>query len=187
MNINLPFLSIAYCCGSEVRCSCTRNGCITCLSFLKKCHIVISNTEGNGNYLDGKWTQMAYTIATGNCCIEAKICILVSYVEVLQSTKFCVKWLWFVSMFYFFTGTIKSCILIENILLPYEMQAMSYTLRKHCVVLSCGSGDYAFSIITIYGFGLYKNYYHVSHSFLSLFYIHSHILFNFTTSLCVCL
>jgi hypothetical protein len=41
------------------------------------------------------------------------------------------------------------------------------------MVLSCGSGDYASSIIIIYGFGLYKKYYHASHPFLWLFsFIH---------------
>lgn len=74
----------------------------------------------------------------------------------------------------FFTGTIKSCVLIENILSPYETQEMSYTLREHFMVLNCGCGDYVSSIVIIYGSGLYKKYYHVSHSFLLLFYIHSH-------------
>jgi len=56
VNINLLFPSITYCCGSEACCSFTRNGCITYLCFLKKYHIVIFNTGGTGNHLDGKWT-----------------------------------------------------------------------------------------------------------------------------------
>jgi hypothetical protein len=78
---------------------------------------------------------------------------------------------------------------MENILSPYEMQEMLYTLREHSMVLSCGRWDYASSVIIIiimniiiYGFGLYKKYYHFSLSFLLLLNIHSHILF---TSLCV--
>ena len=34
---------LCYCCGSEACCSFTRSGCITCLCFLKKYHIVTFN------------------------------------------------------------------------------------------------------------------------------------------------
>ena len=128
---------------------------------------------------NGRWW---YTLnATGNCCIDAKMWSLVPHVEVLQSIKLCVKWLWFVSLFsFFFTGAIKSCVLIKNILSPYEMQEMSYALREHCMVLNGGSGDNVSSIDIICGFGLYKKYY-----VLLLFYIHSPTKFNSITSPCI--
>ena len=48
-------------------------------------------------------------------------------------------------------GTIKSCVLIENVLATYEMEAILYELRHHCIGLNCGIWDYSASIISLFG------------------------------------
>ena len=49
------------------------------------------------------------------------------------------------------TGTIKSCVLIENILATFEMESILYELRHHCIGLNCGIWDYSASIISLFG------------------------------------
>lgn len=48
-------------------------------------------------------------------------------------------------------GTIKACVLIENILSSFEMDEILYELREHSLGLNCGIWDYAASIISIFG------------------------------------
>ncbi|KAJ8682476.1 hypothetical protein QAD02_018268 [Eretmocerus hayati] len=48
-------------------------------------------------------------------------------------------------------GTIKACVLIENILSAFEMDQILYELRDHSVGLNCGVWDYAASIISKFG------------------------------------
>lgn len=50
-------------------------------------------------------------------------------------------------------GTIKACVLIENILSSFEMDEILYELKDHSLGLNCGIWDYAASIIA--KFGLY--------------------------------
>jgi malate synthase len=44
-------------------------------------------------------------------------------------------------------GTIKATVLIETVLAAFEMDAILYELREHCVGLNWGRWDYAFSYI----------------------------------------
>ena len=44
-------------------------------------------------------------------------------------------------------GTIKATVLIETILAAFEMDAILFELREHCVGLNCGRWDYIFSYI----------------------------------------
>jgi malate synthase len=44
-------------------------------------------------------------------------------------------------------GTIKSTVLIETVLAAFEMDAILFELREHCVGLNCGRWDYIFSYI----------------------------------------
>lgn len=53
------------------------------------------------------------------------------------------------------TGTIKSCVLIENILATFEMESILYELRHHCIGLNCGIWDYSASIISLFGIHFY--------------------------------
>lgn len=48
-------------------------------------------------------------------------------------------------------GTIKACVLIENILSSFEMDEILYALRDHSLGLNCGIWDYAASIIAKFG------------------------------------
>ncbi|XP_069679393.1 malate synthase-like [Periplaneta americana] len=48
-------------------------------------------------------------------------------------------------------GTIKACVLIENILSSYEMEEILYALKDHSLGLNCGIWDYAASIICKFG------------------------------------
>ncbi|KAF2896067.1 hypothetical protein ILUMI_10111 [Ignelater luminosus] len=48
-------------------------------------------------------------------------------------------------------GTIKACVLIENILSAFEMEEILYELRDHSLGLNCGIWDYAASIICKFG------------------------------------
>lgn len=48
-------------------------------------------------------------------------------------------------------GTIKGCVLIENILSSFEMDQILYELRDHSLGLNCGIWDYAASIISKFG------------------------------------
>lgn len=45
-------------------------------------------------------------------------------------------------------GSIKACVLIENILASFEMERILYELRDHSLGLNCGIWDYAASIIS---------------------------------------
>ena len=44
-------------------------------------------------------------------------------------------------------GTIKATVLIETVLVSFEMNEILYELRDHCVDLNIGSWDYSFSCI----------------------------------------
>lgn len=48
-------------------------------------------------------------------------------------------------------GTVKACVLIENILSSFEMEEILYELREHSLGLNCGIWDYAASIIAKFG------------------------------------
>lgn len=48
-------------------------------------------------------------------------------------------------------GTIKACVLIENILSSFEMEEILYELKDHSLGLNCGIWDYAASIISKFG------------------------------------
>lgn len=53
-------------------------------------------------------------------------------------------------------GTIKACVLIENILSTFELEEILYALREHSLGLNCGIWDYCASIIA--KFGRHKEY-----------------------------
>ena len=48
-------------------------------------------------------------------------------------------------------GTIKACILIENILAAFEMEIMLYNIKDHAIGLNCGMWDYSASILASFG------------------------------------
>ncbi|XP_063701919.1 uncharacterized protein LOC134831994 [Culicoides brevitarsis] len=48
-------------------------------------------------------------------------------------------------------GTIKACILIENILAAFEMEDILYAIKDHAIGLNCGIWDYSASIIQKFG------------------------------------
>ncbi|XP_063232277.1 uncharacterized protein LOC134536486 [Bacillus rossius redtenbacheri] len=48
-------------------------------------------------------------------------------------------------------GTIKACVLIENILSSFELDGILYALKDHSLGLNCGMWDYAASIICKFG------------------------------------
>ncbi|XP_041969864.1 malate synthase, glyoxysomal-like [Aricia agestis] len=48
-------------------------------------------------------------------------------------------------------GSIKACVLIENILSTFEMEGILYVLKDHCMGLNCGIWDYCASIISKFG------------------------------------
>ncbi|KAF5300011.1 hypothetical protein FQR65_LT09267 [Abscondita terminalis] len=48
-------------------------------------------------------------------------------------------------------GTIKACVLIENIFAAFEMEEILYELRDHSLGLNCGIWDYTASIICKFG------------------------------------
>lgn len=48
-------------------------------------------------------------------------------------------------------GTIKACVLIENILSVFELDEILYALREHSLGLNCGMWDYCASIIAKLG------------------------------------
>ena len=48
-------------------------------------------------------------------------------------------------------GTIKACVLIENILASFETEEILYELRDHSLGLNCGIWDYAASIVSVFG------------------------------------
>ncbi|KAJ8720988.1 hypothetical protein PYW08_006453 [Mythimna loreyi] len=48
-------------------------------------------------------------------------------------------------------GTIKACVLIENIISSFELEEILYALREHSLGLNCGIWDYCASIISKFG------------------------------------
>jgi malate synthase len=48
-------------------------------------------------------------------------------------------------------GTIKACVLIENIISTFELDEILYALRDHSLGLNCGIWDYCASIVTKFG------------------------------------
>lgn len=61
-------------------------------------------------------------------------------------------------------GTIKACVLIENILSTFELEEILFALKDHSLGLNCGIWDYCASITSKFG-----------KSFL-----------NFITNICIC-
>ncbi|XP_053687672.1 malate synthase-like [Sabethes cyaneus] len=48
-------------------------------------------------------------------------------------------------------GTIKACVLIENILAAYRMEDILHSIKDHAIGLNCGIWDYSASIIAKFG------------------------------------
>uniref|UniRef100_A0A336LLQ2 malate synthase n=1 Tax=Culicoides sonorensis TaxID=179676 RepID=A0A336LLQ2_CULSO len=48
-------------------------------------------------------------------------------------------------------GTIKACILIENIFAAFEMEDILFAIKEHAIGLNCGIWDYSASIIQKFG------------------------------------
>ncbi|XP_053616728.1 malate synthase-like [Plodia interpunctella] len=48
-------------------------------------------------------------------------------------------------------GTIKACVLIENIISTFELEEILYALKEHSLGLNCGIWDYCASIIAKFG------------------------------------
>ncbi|CAK1542637.1 unnamed protein product [Leptosia nina] len=48
-------------------------------------------------------------------------------------------------------GTIKACVLIENIISTFEMEEILFALKEHSLGLNCGIWDYCASIIAKFG------------------------------------
>lgn len=48
-------------------------------------------------------------------------------------------------------GTIKACVLIENIVSTFEMDEILFALKDHCIGLNCGIWDYCASIVAKFG------------------------------------
>uniref|UniRef100_A0A182YQ02 Uncharacterized protein n=1 Tax=Anopheles stephensi TaxID=30069 RepID=A0A182YQ02_ANOST len=48
-------------------------------------------------------------------------------------------------------GTIKACVLIENILAAFRMEDILYSIKEHAIGLNCGIWDYCASIIAKFG------------------------------------
>ncbi|XP_045539511.1 malate synthase, glyoxysomal-like [Papilio machaon] len=48
-------------------------------------------------------------------------------------------------------GTVKACVLIENILSTFELEEILYALKDHSLGLNCGIWDYCASIISKFG------------------------------------
>ncbi|XP_058839582.1 malate synthase-like [Topomyia yanbarensis] len=48
-------------------------------------------------------------------------------------------------------GTIKACVLIENILAAYRMEDILHSIKEHAIGLNCGIWDYSASIISKFG------------------------------------
>ncbi|KAL4713421.1 hypothetical protein ACJJTC_010406 [Scirpophaga incertulas] len=48
-------------------------------------------------------------------------------------------------------GTIKACVLIENIISTFELEEILYALREHSLGLNCGIWDYCASVINKFG------------------------------------
>ncbi|XP_076055662.1 malate synthase-like isoform X2 [Oratosquilla oratoria] len=48
-------------------------------------------------------------------------------------------------------GTIKACVLIENVLASFELEEILYALRDHSLGLNCGIWDYSASFVNKFG------------------------------------
>ncbi|CAH2055811.1 unnamed protein product, partial [Iphiclides podalirius] len=48
-------------------------------------------------------------------------------------------------------GTIKACVLIENVISTFELEEILYALKDHSLGLNCGIWDYCASIISKFG------------------------------------
>ena len=48
-------------------------------------------------------------------------------------------------------GTVKACVLIENVLATFEMEDILWELREHSAGLNCGVWDYSASFVTTFG------------------------------------
>lgn len=53
-------------------------------------------------------------------------------------------------------GTIKACVLIENILASFELEEILYALKDHSLGLNTGIWDYSASIISKFGMEIKK-------------------------------
>ncbi|KAG7202300.1 hypothetical protein KM043_018632 [Ampulex compressa] len=77
------------------------------------------------------------------------------YLSKLESTSEAHLWnkifIWSQAVLGIPYGTIKACVLIENILSSFEMDHILYELRDHSLGLNCGIWDYAASIISKFG------------------------------------
>ena len=48
-------------------------------------------------------------------------------------------------------GTVKACVLIENVLASFEMDEILWEMRDHSAGLNCGIWDYSASFVNKFG------------------------------------
>ena len=48
-------------------------------------------------------------------------------------------------------GTVKACVLIENVLATFQMEDILWELREHSAGLNCGVWDYSASFVSTFG------------------------------------
>lgn len=64
---------------------------------------------------------------------------------------------------FYLLGTIKACVLIENVLASFEMEEILFELKDHSLGLNCGIWDYSASFVN--KFGKYSIYLFMTWSF----------------------
>ena len=87
--------------------------------------------------------------------ISAKICIFKIFFSKLENSSEAALWreifVWTEKQLGLRRGTIKACVLIENVLATFQLEEILWELRDHSAGLNCGVWDYSASFVAKFG------------------------------------
>lgn len=118
-------------------------------------NILEHNISINGREVPGSILDFALIIFHNGLLLSREECGPFFYLSKVQGSSEAKLWneifTWSESKLGIPHGTIKACVLIEDILSSFEMDQILYELRDHSLGLNCGIWDYAASVIVKFG------------------------------------
>ncbi|GJQ65319.1 hypothetical protein Trydic_g7435 [Trypoxylus dichotomus] len=113
------------------------------------------NIMVNGKKVPGSLVDFAILMYHNGYTLYTESCGPCFYLSKLESASEAKLWneifIWTQKLLGIPQGTIKACVLIENVLASFEMEEILFELKHHSLGLNCGIWDYAASFIAKFG------------------------------------
>nr|CAD7423106.1 unnamed protein product [Timema monikensis] len=123
--------------------------------FTKALNADVQGVQVNGKEVPGPLLDFGLLVFHNGKILAEQGCGPFFYLSKLEGANEAQLWddvfTWSERMLGITHGTIKACVLIENILSSFELDGILFALKDHSLGLNCGIWDYAASIICKFG------------------------------------